>query len=413
MKKFFLIYFLIINLVGFFLFAVDKYKARHHLWRVPERVLFFIALLGGTPGSLAAMYLFRHKTRHRKFVIGLPLILILQILGFSFLTGCSSEKKLLQSEVEMYLSDTKKNLSSEKSVSDLLKQASLPVNDQEISFYCSYFRHLQFQIGSPKITDNQAIVPVTFTHPDNSQLATIFMEGMIRSALHQQASSENTSLNPANLLENSFQNETIALDTTTVDFILTKDKNTWTLSADSDEIWDFLSGLTENLQNSRLLSPEKTVSVFLDTLSDFSTEEWISFFQLNDLASDELLRILVERLQNDFSYQITDSQIQSDTAEVTVSLTSSDFLPSIEDFKKQAEKYTSSVQALEDGETGRADNLSNLLFQILSSDSSTKEQTLVIPLLNDGYGWTIQNPDQLFVSMIADLSEIQKVTTRK
>ena len=68
-------YLLIINALGFLLMLVDKWKARKNRWRVRESTLLLIAALGGSVGSLAGMYLFRHKTRHLKFTLGIPLIL--------------------------------------------------------------------------------------------------------------------------------------------------------------------------------------------------------------------------------------------------------------------------------------------------------------------------------------------------
>lgn len=78
--KLFLIYFLIVNAAGFLSMLLDKHKARKNLWRIPESTLLTIALLGGSIGSLVGMYLVRHKTKHLKFTLGIPLIMIGQIL---------------------------------------------------------------------------------------------------------------------------------------------------------------------------------------------------------------------------------------------------------------------------------------------------------------------------------------------
>jgi uncharacterized membrane protein YsdA (DUF1294 family) len=73
-------------LLGFTSMGVDKYKARKHLWRIPEKVLFTIAILGGSMGSSLGMYTFRHKTKHKSFVIGIPTIIVIQfILIIAFL----------------------------------------------------------------------------------------------------------------------------------------------------------------------------------------------------------------------------------------------------------------------------------------------------------------------------------------
>ena len=77
--KFIIIYLLIVNAVGFLLMLVDKYKAKKKLWRIPESTLMTVALIGGSVGSLCGMYTFRHKTRHPKFYIGIPAILVCQI----------------------------------------------------------------------------------------------------------------------------------------------------------------------------------------------------------------------------------------------------------------------------------------------------------------------------------------------
>ena len=70
---------LILNILAYSLMGVDKAKARQNKRRIPEAVLFLIALFGGSMGSLVGMYSFRHKTRHWYFVVGMPLILILQL----------------------------------------------------------------------------------------------------------------------------------------------------------------------------------------------------------------------------------------------------------------------------------------------------------------------------------------------
>ena len=83
--KIIIVYPLIINLIGFALMGVDKRKAIRHTYRIPEKTLFLAALLGGSIGSILGMQLFRHKTKHWYFVIGMPAILILQIFLIFFL----------------------------------------------------------------------------------------------------------------------------------------------------------------------------------------------------------------------------------------------------------------------------------------------------------------------------------------
>lgn len=72
-------YFIGINLIGFAMMGIDKYKAKKRGFRIPEATLFIVAIIGGSIGSILGMYTFHHKTRHRSFVYGMPFILILQI----------------------------------------------------------------------------------------------------------------------------------------------------------------------------------------------------------------------------------------------------------------------------------------------------------------------------------------------
>ena len=77
--KILLIYLLVINIVAFLTMGLDKWKAGRDKWRVPEKTLFLLVLIGGSIGGILAMPVFRPKTRHWYFRIGFPAILVLQI----------------------------------------------------------------------------------------------------------------------------------------------------------------------------------------------------------------------------------------------------------------------------------------------------------------------------------------------
>lgn len=69
-------YILGVNLIVFILMGVDKQKAIKHQYRIPERTFWLLAVIGGSAGALIGMKTFRHKTKHRSFTIGMPLLLI-------------------------------------------------------------------------------------------------------------------------------------------------------------------------------------------------------------------------------------------------------------------------------------------------------------------------------------------------
>ncbi|HHW56383.1 MAG TPA: DUF1294 domain-containing protein [Clostridia bacterium] len=85
MNKIAIIALLTLNVFSFVLMGIDKYKALHKLWRISEKTFFFLALFGGSIGAWLGMYVFRHKTRHKLFTIGIPLIIFCQILLFFYI----------------------------------------------------------------------------------------------------------------------------------------------------------------------------------------------------------------------------------------------------------------------------------------------------------------------------------------
>ena len=81
-----IIYLIGINVVTFFIYVIDKWKARRGKWRIPEDTLIWLAIAGGSIGALLGMYLFRHKTQHKKFTLGIPVIILVQaVIVFFFL----------------------------------------------------------------------------------------------------------------------------------------------------------------------------------------------------------------------------------------------------------------------------------------------------------------------------------------
>ena len=73
-----LLYILLCSLITFLLFGIDKFKARHHFYRIPERTLLLFSIGGGALGGLLGMWVFHHKIRHPKFFLSLPVMIFLQ-----------------------------------------------------------------------------------------------------------------------------------------------------------------------------------------------------------------------------------------------------------------------------------------------------------------------------------------------
>lgn len=77
--------YILLNLIGLYIMVDDKKRARKHQFRIPEKTLWMVALLGGAIGTTAGMKLFHHKTKHRSFRIGFPLLAFVEIILFAYI----------------------------------------------------------------------------------------------------------------------------------------------------------------------------------------------------------------------------------------------------------------------------------------------------------------------------------------
>ena len=77
--------FFLLNLITFIIYGIDKFKAKKAKWRISEATLILLAVIGGSIGAWLGLQVWRHKTQHKKFFIGIPLIIILQIITSIFI----------------------------------------------------------------------------------------------------------------------------------------------------------------------------------------------------------------------------------------------------------------------------------------------------------------------------------------
>lgn len=80
-----LLYIAAVNIVAFLIMGVDKYKAQRHKWRISELSIFVVGFIGGGFGVFLGMGLFHHKTKHLKFTLGIPFIMVLNFIMFWYL----------------------------------------------------------------------------------------------------------------------------------------------------------------------------------------------------------------------------------------------------------------------------------------------------------------------------------------
>ena len=80
------IYITIVSIIAFIMFGIDKYRAKYNYWRIKELTLLCLAALGGAIGAMFAMFVFRHKIRKPQFMIGIPALIVIQVVYCIFLS---------------------------------------------------------------------------------------------------------------------------------------------------------------------------------------------------------------------------------------------------------------------------------------------------------------------------------------
>ena len=101
MANVFLYYLIALNIVTFFVYGIDTWKAKREKWRIREAALLGLAVFGGSIGALLGMKIWHHKTMHRKFKYGLPLILLVQIVLLSFCSCATTTSYTPSSSTEI------------------------------------------------------------------------------------------------------------------------------------------------------------------------------------------------------------------------------------------------------------------------------------------------------------------------
>ena len=89
LKYIVLVYLVVITVVTFLVYGIDKWKAQHKRWRIPENVLLGLAAIGGSVGAWLGMQVWNHKTQHKKFKYGVPAIFVAQVVVFIWLLSAN------------------------------------------------------------------------------------------------------------------------------------------------------------------------------------------------------------------------------------------------------------------------------------------------------------------------------------
>ncbi|NCB92529.1 MAG: DUF1294 domain-containing protein [Clostridia bacterium] len=424
--KFLMIYLLLINFVGMAAFGIDKYKAVHKKWRIRESVLFLFAFLGGGIGCLAGMYLFRHKTKHRIFTIGIPVILVIELI-----LGCAAylyfdkkapyqqdPKKLVQHELSLLKTQDSDTLEKYISYQDVFPSevTDKTIPDDIESIFFNFFKSFSYKITDVTENDDTAQVSVSLTTLNGQELAREYSKQTLIKQIQ-------ISANPTNV-DYSLEDCYLLLGTILNDNTLETETNEYTISLScKDKIWsidsptDLESALTGNfayyVSDVNLFSPSEIVSIHLDTLKNFDSEQLNRYLALDSLFSGDeeykrkISKALASQLLTALDYTITSENLSSDrtTATVETELTSCDCHTMMSQYQAKVMEYTNTAQALQDGISGRLTKANDLLIESITDNTATITTPVTIHLENDGSNWKLEMSDEMSEALLGNISE--------
>lgn len=430
--KFFIIYLLAVNIIGFSAFGLDKYKAIHNKWRIRESTLMLFAILGGSPGCLAGMYLFHHKTRHRLFTVGIPVILALELL-----LGCTAwylfqqrlpynqdPKKLVSHELSLLKSADTAQVDDCLSYQDIFptETADKTIPDEIEDIFINFYHSFSYEIKKVETQGKTSQVTVSLTTLDGEQVAREYSRQALIKQIQNSATPANVdfSLEDCYLLLGTVLTEN-KFDTVKSDYTisLTRKDKIWSITS-PNELGAALTGhFASFVSDADLFTPSEVVEIHLDTLKGFDTEQLNRYLVLDGLFSGDaeykraISRALASQLLTYLNYTITSETVSEDgtTATVEMNLTSCDCSSMMTQYREKVTAYTGTSQALQDGIGGRLTKANELLVESISENTASVTTPVTIHLQNDGVNWRLELNDEMTEALLGNISEaVQEIT---
>ena len=422
MEKILLIYYIIIiNFLGLSLMGIDKRKAVKNHWRIPERTLFIVSLLGGSIGSFVGMYLFRHKTKHLRFTIGIPVILVLQILAVLFLslhqkaqmespsTAVSNELALIQELDE----DTIRRFVSYENMMNI-PSASSEIGPETTEAVNLFFKNFQYHLHSEDITDDAATVTAEIINIDTKSLATDLCRAL--TARNLSISPEQKAPETLNdyyaLLKETLENNKYGLTASTAYFHLKRKNDIWVIQADKTLQDQLVSGFISWMNDAMLLSPKEVLTIYLDEFDHLSAEGWREYLKMDDIFttnSEEYASAVdqtySEKIAEYFSYTIESCTMDGDTAIAKLTITSIDMPAILAAYKTKLLKYAHSTDSITSDDTGLSDATAQYLLETLQEDAVSTAIPVTLTLTNDGHTWQLEITDELTNALLGNITE--------
>lgn len=347
------------------------------------------------------------------------LSLLLIILAVTCLTGCSHVDKTDVQAVITNELDLLKNLDSDTTLKyvsykeifpDATKETELSNEVNEV--FSLFFQNFDYEILSVNVDDDkkEATASLRLSTIDAGSLAKDYGEASLKNAILKAAASEKQTTEETidsmeeryllldQLLSNN-KYDTVERDCTIKLHNKGTDdeKDEWEIIRSHSLENDLVGGLMTYLSDNNLLSPEETLTVYLNTLKTMNTEQMgnylgiESLFNTSDTDKNSIAAALVELFHKTFDFNIISSDEESYNATIQTEITTFDSNAILTSYQNEVDTYLSSADAVIDGSVKRYEKSMQLLLSKIESNTATVQTAAVFHLTNDGVSWKLQD----------------------
>lgn len=425
MKTILIIYFILINLIGFIMMGLDKRRAIKRRWRIPERKLFGIALIFGSIGVLIGMYVFRHKTRHLSFAIGIPAILVIQLLAISLLftwnrQRITSPAQIVQHELELIKELDDETIQSFVSYDNLTNSqfSSEDPDSESVEAVKLFFKDFQYSIQQELIEDSTATVTVQISNLDMRTLAKDLCTQLLRasSVLYPSEPLTYDTNDYYRLLSSTLKEHTYETIVTTAHFQLHQDEQGWYILADSTLEDELVSGFISSMNDPYLLSASSVLSIQLDALKELNSTQWADYLAIQDVFAtyntdyyEQIDKAYADQLAKYFDYEILKCSEEGDTATAVVRIHSLDMPSILENYRAKLLSYAATTHSIRDDDITFSNKTAQMLLDSLSENTQSVGTDVTIQLPNDGTTWTVTYSADFTNALMGDIEQAIEV----
>lgn len=352
-----------------------------------------------------------------KIAKGLMPFLLFILMSVTFLTGCSHVDK---TDVEAVITNELnllKNLDSDTTHKYVSYKELFPDTTQEIELskeikevFSLFFRDFDYKIRNVDVDNDtkEASVSLQLSTLDARTLAKDYAQASLETAILKAAASDTSateettdSLEERYLIIDSLlkksKYETVTRDCTMTLQNTGTDHDEWEIQRSHSLENDLVGGLISYLSDNNLLSPEETLTIYLNTLKSMNTEQMGNYLGIESLLNtsdsdkNSIASALVEQVHQNFDFKITNCEEQGYTATVSTTITTFDSASILNTFSQEQDAYLSSADAVIDGSEKRYQKSLEMLLNDIKNNTANITSTADFHLTNDGVSWKLDD----------------------